>query len=1229
VSGSKSFTRERTVAIQARRSSDLSDLCREADVTRTCLFVARVVAATICVSVFGLSSPVLAQRSDRATISGVVTDEQGAAVPGATVTVHNDETGVDTVRVTNDAGAYTTPPLVLGSYSVTVDLTGFKRSVSSGILLQGGDAIRNDVTLQLGALTETVEVKSATGLSDTRPDVSHTVNEKYYRDLPIVTAGDVRLAESVLQMQPGYLPMKPNGDPMFRGSQFNSRINGGQTMASENFFDGAAFGYASGHQQSQESTPPVDAVQEVKVITTSYSAQYGHTSGGFIEYTAKTGTNALHGSGYGYFADDNFNAKGFFGVGKTPLSNNDYGMTLGGPVVIPHVYDGHNKTFFFTNFDYTRLRSGVLPGFGNTTPIDAFKAGDFSSLLTTNQIGTDILGRPIYAGQIFNPATTHFVNGVPVRDPYAGNVIPATDPLRSQVAAKVASLMVHPDRPGTAFNVAGNPAGDQTWELDARNILVRVDHSFSPNFRMSDSFYWNRRPSIRNCGGVGGCTTEFSGETDPSKNNTYLGEGFYQRISTHHLHQQFDWIIRSNLVNHSTVAWDRWFMGGNSLSAGVGWPQQLWGANQGGLLDNNAGPPVITFGGNTPYSTVGQNWQNFGFEKNDRWQFSNDLTWVKGRHTAKFGFEYRHHTFPNRGWGTSTGGHFDFNRVTTGGYDAAGNNLGPTGDPFASFLLGQVQSSDQTIPVYPTFNEAYTAAWVNDEFKVSDNLTLTLGLRFDYQFARTERDDQYSTFDPNTPNPGAGNLPGALIFAGEGEGRSGHRTFENPKKDAWGPRVGFAYRLGEKNAFRGGYGIYYAGVAFSQFTGQPTVGFAANLLAPNLSNGVFPAFYLDQGFPQANVVRPPFINPTFANGTSPLAVAPDGLTLPRFQNWSVTYQRQLTDNMMLDVSYIGNRGTRLNHHFQSVGVDANMNDPSVLALGTNVLQSDINSETAQAAGIAPPYPGFSGSVAQALRKYPQYQTIQWRGVPTGKSQYHALELVLERRFSRGLQARVAYTYSRLHNNGAESAQGDNGINGAVQNPADPLEWALSADDTPHVFLTAFTWEIPGSGKWTTPLAKAILAGWNVSGILRYESGRPFNITMDNNLGGFLFNGQKRPNRNPGVEAVAAGSDFDPNTDSYFNPDAWSDPGPLNFGNTPRRDTTVRGFPIYSEDINIFKVFPLQGDTKLRFQASVGNLLNRTLFCDPGNANWSSGSFGSVNTQCNQPRSIQFALRYDF
>ena len=353
------------------------------------------VGLSVVLAVLCLSGLLLAQRSDRGIITGIVTDQTGSSVPGATVKVRDEGTGVVTSLVTNDAGAYTTPPLVLGNYSVTVDHAGFKTAVASGIQLLGAETIRRDIALAVGSVSESVEVKAgAEQLQVTTPDVSHTVDEKYYRDIPIITAGDVRLAESMLQIQPGYLPMKPNGDPMFRGSQFNSRINGGQTMATENFFDGAAFGYAVGHQQSQESAPPAESIQEMKVITTTYSAQYGHTSGGFIEYTSKSGTNKIHGTRLRVLRQRRAQRARVFrrrlqlrhgqctSRAKTPVRNNAFGFTLGGPVVIPHVYDGKNKTFFFTNIDWTRYRSGVLPGFGNTTPTDAFKAGDFSSLLT-------------------------------------------------------------------------------------------------------------------------------------------------------------------------------------------------------------------------------------------------------------------------------------------------------------------------------------------------------------------------------------------------------------------------------------------------------------------------------------------------------------------------------------------------------------------------------------------------------------------------------------------------------------------------------------------------------------------------------------------------------------------------------------------------------------------------------------------------------------------------------
>jgi hypothetical protein len=280
-------------------------------------------------------------------------------------------------------------------------------------------------------------------------------------------------------------------------------------------------------------------------------------------------------------------------------------------------------------------------------------------------------------------------------------------------------------------------------------------------------------------------------------------------------------------------------------------------------------------------------------------------------------------------------------------------------------------------------------------------------------------------------------------------------------------------------------------------------------------------------------------------------------TLPRFQNWSVTFKRRLTENIMLDLSYIGTRGSRLVHSAQRFGLDFNMNDPSVLALGANVLNAPIGSDIANNAGITSPYPGFSGNVAQALRKYPQYQNIDWRGTPLGRSQYHALELVLEQRLARGLQYRVGYTYSNLKNNGAESAQANGFNNGGVQDPVnwDQADYGLSQDDTPHVLLVGFTWDIAqGSSQNWSGAKKAFLGGWNLSGILRYESGRPLRITMANDMGGLLFNTQKRPNRTGSGRGPPA---LQPDTDNY-QPTAGR-PRSAHFRRRAEADGSVRGF----------------------------------------------------------------------
>src|SRR5579864_5434888 len=420
-----------------------------------------------------------AQLADRAVITGVVTDASGAAIPDAKVTITDEQTSVKTVVGTNGAGNYSTPPLILGTYRVDIEKAGFKTYSQSNIVAGGGQTIRADAKLDVGAATETVQVEASTTpmVNTETATVQHTIGEEYYHDLPAVMGADIRLAESLLQLQPGYVPMQPNGDAIFRGSQFTSRMNGGQTLATENWFDGAAFGYAEGHQQTQESSIPYPSVREMTVVQNTFSAQYGHTSGGFITYTTKSGTSKFHGNLYDFYTNNKFDASNYFlgpvlvkgGLGKTlPLGQNNWGFAVGGP--IPKV----KQTFWFFNLDGLDYHSTVNTGFVNTLPTTLQRQGNFSEFLTGQQLTDsnknpvfDALGRPVYVGEIFNPATTRLVGGKPVRDgygfdsitgaPIAGkaNIIPAGDPLWSPLATAVIPNIPALDRQTVRVNGFG------------------------------------------------------------------------------------------------------------------------------------------------------------------------------------------------------------------------------------------------------------------------------------------------------------------------------------------------------------------------------------------------------------------------------------------------------------------------------------------------------------------------------------------------------------------------------------------------------------------------------------------------------------------------------------------------------------------------------------------------------------------------------------------------------
>ncbi len=1190
-------------------------------------------------SIFALAGLLFGQGQDRGVITGLVSDKTGSSVPQATVTVINEATGDKIVVDTSSAGNFTTPPLILGNYKVQIEKPGFKIFEAAGVVVASG-TVRLDAALAVGQVTETVEVQASNvEVNVSNPEVSQVLGEKYYKDLPVVMGADIRLAESLLAMQPGYVPMRPNGCPIFRGSQFQSRMNGGQTMAMENYLDGASFGSAIDHNNTQERSVPFDSVQETKIVTDNFSAQYGRTSGGFVVYTTKSGTSAFHGGVYDYYNYQGLNATGELIKQKTPTRNENWGFLVGGPVVIPHLYDGRkHQTFFFANLDDLHFDQGTLPSFGNTAPLTSSLQGDFSNpliytgaqLQANNTPVVDALGRPVYVGEIYNPATTRTVGGLPVRDgygfdpttglPIAGqaNIIPATDPLRSSIAGKLVPLIPAPDQAGLVHN-AFQPSGNKY--INPKTLFVRVDQAFGKNFNMSTSVNANTRPSLRQCANFSeGCNF-----TNPA---TYFGQGFYQDITTRTVHQQFNWIIKPNLFNHTTLSFDRWVLPAKPVSAGQHWVSRL--GLIGPVADTGGAPYVYLNSPNIPYSQYGESDTVAEGCIANRWQFLDDVTWVKGKHTLKVGFEYRHHQFPTIGNGNTTGS-YSFSNAETAGWDSAGNQLTATGDPVASFLLGQVDNANFNVNFRHLENEQYISPWVNDEFKATKDLTLTFGLRFDYQGCLSEAHGNQSTFDPNTPNPGAGGHLGAVIFAGHGPGRTGAKCFEKPKKDAWGPRFGFAYRIDNKTSIRGGYGLYYGGLSANQFAGSAELGFSTNPTVPNFTNGFSPAFYWDTGFPSTSIVLPPTISPSIGNGQGPTWVTANRNTLPRYQNYSLTLERQIGNSMMVRASYTGNHATRLPTNASGLGLQDNMNNPSVLALGAAALN-------APATGSQLPYPGFVGSLYQALKPWPQFTDLNVLSVPYGYSTYNAFTAQIDKRFTGGLFGRLAYTNSKLINSGAEDVLA--GDDPGIQNPLNGArdDRALSRDDIPQSLILAWSYELPfGKGKKYafTGAKNEIFGGWRISATQRYDRGRPLSITMAcGQLCQFLGSNERRPNRVPGAPGYGHTSGVRPAPYSnvqYLVSSGWADPDPTNpltFGNAAQNDPTIRSPHYFNEDFGIGKTIPIIERVHGLFETNIGNLFNRHLWCNP-DTNWSSSTFGQVFAQCDTPRSIQFGLRMEF
>jgi hypothetical protein len=1105
--------------------------------------------AIITVLSLTLGAPEMpAQNNNR--VSGLVTDPSGAVIPGAMVTATNTATNVPNNTQTNDRGYYEVS-LPVGSYTIEVTKTGFSSVVQRNVVVTVGADIGLDFALQLSTSTTRVNVQSEAAplISPNSSSTQTTVEPNLVQSLPLAVSGGIRNAADFLKLTPGY-----------SGSAFSARINGGVGLDQEVTIDGATVSpvaFGSGIQGSQNTVPGF-SVQEFQVIGSNIDAQYGRTSSGVVQYVYKSGTNQYHGSAFEYLKNEALDARNFFSTSVNEDRQSEFGGDIGGPVVIPKLYDGHNKTFFYAYYD----------GFRYTTS----NTGTFYSLLTPAMRTGDFSAAGIPA--IYDPSTTT-PNGTGgfTRTPYPGNIIPPSE--ISPISQYFANLLPNPNRPGLSNNYVGTTVS--TNDMDQG--LIKLDQII-PTGRISVSYNDTRQP------------TTSDGPFGQVLSGTF-GNNYGHRAILN-----LESVVKPTVVNHFGASFNRWLLfnhqgGQEYLGEGAGLNAK---AGLAGPLDTS-GEATITAAGY--FLGIGGGVNRIAHQN---WRINDDLTWIHGAHEFQFGIQQTrfYTTGLQQAGGFTPFGTYIFSPTETG---LPGN--GSSGFAPASYLLGDVDSGTYGQQPSQAWLFRYWGLYAQDRWKIRPNLTLSYGLRWEHEPPVRDKLDRIATFDPTLPNPGAGGLPGALEFAGTGAGRSGRTQFANDWYGGFGPRIGLAYSPSKTTVFRAAYGLMYdtnAGPGI--FLNQQ--GYFTEATVTSTTGGVTPAFNWAIGFPP--VQQGPYFDPTFANGGSTSYMQSNGARMPQVENWNIGVQHQFPGEMVVDLAYVGTAA----HHLLNGNLDYNQLNPQYLSLGS-VLTAQVGSPAALAAGIGAPYPGFSGSVAQALRPFPQYQTVTLSSDPIGNNTYNSLQVRVQKRLSAGISFLLTYTLSK----DLTDADGEGGgaFLGSAQNYYNlRLEKAVSSSDIPHSFVAAYTYDLPfgENRRFRTGshiFDRYIIGGWQTSGIVTVQTGPPIGVTTEVSLPGI---GVVRPNVVNSQVYGPNNSSFNPGADLYLNPAAFAVPAPFTFGDAPRLFSQVRSPGLREWDTALGKTFQITDRFGVKFKAEFFNILNIVNFGAP-NSDINSPSFGQITS----------------
>jgi len=1204
----------------------------------------------ILLALMALSTPWINAQiaTTTATLSGVVTDPQGAVLPKATLTLTSSEKGITRTFTTDDGGRYSFNQLPPAAYSLVIKAEGFETYRQTGIVLDAAETATQNVTLTIGAETLSVSVTAdATLLNTDNANVAADIDAKQIVELPLNVRnvyGLATLNSSVQNTSEGQLLLGGGSNTTDTADQDISFMNfaGG-------FFGTTAFMVDGSWDTDTEwgaviFVPGVDAVQDFKIQNNSFTAQYGWSTGNVVNVVTKSGTRDFHGSGYEFYSSNSFNALNYFqgpgscqGVLNTNLctfSRNQVGGTAGGPLYIPGVYRQRNKTFIFGNYEHFHANTPSPSSY--TVPDTNFRAGDFSEQLATTSSGTDALGRPIYDGQIYNPRSGHAITaGQP--DTYN----PATNPYGTNLTATQTGFIRNPVPGNILSNIAGYapdpvgskllsyfPAAQKPGNVPDNLILagqaptywdeygIRVDHNINDN---TNAYFRYSYKEEAKTGAADNWGSDPAGQGNQRPNNRW---GMWAGLTR---------IFNPTFTMNITSGVQIWHETSTNQSIGFNPATQL------GLpaYVNQQDPlfPIVNMGNGIsqlgPFSGNQEGVNNHGPVGTVAVDFIKTL----GKNTVNFGFMGVEQVFDQYNYNDTS---LTFDGNYTGGPNPLAGTTGIsfTGNGVAEMLLGVMDGASVGTPTTPYVSNHLFGGYVQDDWRPTHNLTVNLGIRYEIQTPFTSRHNQGSIFNPNALNPlsYAANEPllGALQFLAPG-----NRYIYNLNYKNIAPRIGFSYQAIPKAVVHAGYGIFYP-EAVSSSGSMDTDGFTATTNANlSLDGGITPN-------PNISISNPWGGQYAQITGNANGSYQQDGNSTggvfrnnpsPYVQQWLLGVQYAFTPNDQLDVNYIGNRGVRM----VAGSWQYNQLNPKYLqtytanqlgALAPNPLGAALTNLTKSSNGQVAPsscsgYSLDSATIplADTLLAYPQYCGVTQDDAPLGQSLYNSLQVTYNHRISKGLTALVSYTYSKfLDNVEGNNAWSYNGAAnwGATANYFNLAgEKSVDAGDIPQALVASYVYHLPiGRGKSVgsgmNRLADAVLGGWELSGIATFKDGIPLSV-FGNQWNS--YGGDPRPdivgNPKPAHQTI---SSTVPNSWANIAAFAYAPYG--SFGTASRYLSNLRGPHYTNWDSALEKNWSIRETMRAQFRFETFNSLNHPNFYAPGPGNmslYSPASFGLITT----------------